>query len=631
MSNKSIYGSVFYEYSFSRAIKERVICDFDVAFLDDSLVESDKLVNLLLERKKANKRELQETYLDSLCIPILKAREKYKIHHLLVFVNNTEKLKILEKNIINMNIENCFCTSIYSNDDKKNKMNKNEKLRRIKRFTEGSINDLNIMITVSMFDEGVSIPIIDSILFGEERDSENIIVQNIGRALRLHDSKKKAIVILPMTNNTLNGNVIIYSNKFIKIRNVIDTLRNNTNNCRRYTTSRSKRRDTPSKTEQDISNDLLHDNTTLSRSSNTPTNVYINNDTFLRNDTFNYLNETSIEIIVGRVSNTTLKDIKDELIELNITNIIQLSDYLQNNIDHIKIIKLYKKKTRDHIYDWVCYGHLMNIPIFTLDEAMEFIHSLNLIDSTYHPLINDYCVINNIDKITKEIYFKMTSRFIDKVIYGDRDELLINLVNNLILIPYNISSYYTERWELLDLSWDKFLGLENGESSSKAIINPSASIYSNSDNNFNNIINKENLLNRITNEKGFDKLHGELYIIDPLKHYLNKYFRNYPFNIKIDFIFPEHKRKLEYNKIFIKCFADKYNSIPLMVTHNYEIKYDSILDEKSFNKIPSDYEFNRNKTGVYIPKADQDVRDCINSIIKATEDFIKTIRSQNLV
>ena len=60
--------------------------------------------------------------------------------------------------------------------------------------------------------------------------------------------------------------------------------------------------------------------------------------------------------------------------------------------------------------------------------------------------------------------------------------------NNLILIPYNISSYYTERWNLLDLSWDKFLGLENGESSGKAIINPSASIDSNSDNNFNNII-----------------------------------------------------------------------------------------------------------------------------------------------
>ena len=273
----------------------------------------------------------------------------------------------------------------------------------------------------------------------------------------------------------------------------------------------------------------------------------------------------------------------------------------------------------------------MNIPIFTLDEAMKFIHSLNLIDSTYHPLIKDYCLTNNIDKITKEIYFKMTSRFIDRVIYGDRDESLINLVNNLILIPYNISSYYTERWKLLDLSWDKFLGLENGESSGKAIINPSASIDSNSDNNFNNIINKENLLNRITNEKGFDTLHRELYYIDPLKQYLNKFFRGYPFNIKVSFRFPEHKRKLNPTEIYINCFANKYNDVPLIVTTNYEIKYDPILDEKSFDKIPSDYKFKRTKTDVFIPNADQDVRECIDSIIKATEDFIRTIRSQNLV
>jgi hypothetical protein len=199
------------------------------------------------------------------------------------------------------------------------------------------------------------------------------------------------------------------------------------------------------------------------------------------------------------------------------------------------------------------------------------------------------------------------------------------------LIPYNISSYYTERWNLLDLSWDKFLGLENGESSGKAIINPSASIDSNSDNNFNNIINKENLLNRITNEKGFDTLHRELYYIDPLKQYLNKFFRGYPFNIKVSFRFPEHKRKLNLTEIYINCFANKYRDVPLSVSLNYEIKYDPILDEKSFDKIPSDYKFKRTKTDVFIPNADQDVRECIDSIIKATEDFIRTIRSQNLV
>ncbi len=136
---------------------------------------------------------------------------------------------------------------------------------------------------------------------------------------------------------------------------------------------------------------------------------------------------------------------------------------------------------------------------------------------------------------------------------------------------------------------------------------------------------------RITNEKGFDTLHRELYDIDPLKQYLNKFFRDYPFNIKISFRFPEHKRKLSRNEIYINCFANKYSDVPLTVSPNYEIKYDPILDEKLFNKIPSDYKFKRTKTEIFIPNADQNVRKCIDSIVKATEDFIIKIRSQNLV
>lgn len=62
----------------------------------------------------------------------------------------------------------------------------------IKNFKSGKID---IIFTVDIFNEGVDIPVIDTILFLRPTDSYTIFIQQLGRGLRTCDGKKEVIVL----------------------------------------------------------------------------------------------------------------------------------------------------------------------------------------------------------------------------------------------------------------------------------------------------------------------------------------------------------------------------------------------------------------------------------------------------
>jgi superfamily II DNA or RNA helicase/HKD family nuclease len=62
----------------------------------------------------------------------------------------------------------------------------------IDRLTTG---ELDVIFTVDLFNEGVDIPSVDTLLFVRPTESLTVFTQQIGRGLRLHDAKKYCVII----------------------------------------------------------------------------------------------------------------------------------------------------------------------------------------------------------------------------------------------------------------------------------------------------------------------------------------------------------------------------------------------------------------------------------------------------
>lgn len=80
-----------------------------------------------------------------------------------------------------------------------------------------------ILCTSKVLNEGVNIPIIDSICFVDSRQSEIDIIQCIGRCLRLHNKKTKASILVPVIMNSLNDDII--NNDYDTILKIVKSLK----------------------------------------------------------------------------------------------------------------------------------------------------------------------------------------------------------------------------------------------------------------------------------------------------------------------------------------------------------------------------------------------------------------------
>ncbi|MDQ7864893.1 DEAD/DEAH box helicase [Peribacillus frigoritolerans] len=65
---------------------------------------------------------------------------------------------------------------------------------------------LDIIFTVNLFNEGVDIPAVDTLLFVRPTESLTVFTQQIGRGLRLHDSKEHCVII-DLIGNYRNADV----------------------------------------------------------------------------------------------------------------------------------------------------------------------------------------------------------------------------------------------------------------------------------------------------------------------------------------------------------------------------------------------------------------------------------------
>ncbi|AYV85350.1 MAG: superfamily II helicase [Satyrvirus sp.] len=211
MDNRKIYGDKIFTYNTGEAIKDKRLVDYQVLSIcaRNSDIKKDIRKNKLVKYLDEFEDE-EANYLGTIII-ILKKIHDGTCKHLITYHNKIKRAKKFKEFLVKVN-ELLYDEEIFvENLDGKMTMGKRNKI--IKEFTASK---KGILCTAKVLNEGVNIPIVDSICFVDPRFSTIDIIQCIGRSLRLYPGKELAHIIVPIFIDNFNdefdkdvyGNVI---------------------------------------------------------------------------------------------------------------------------------------------------------------------------------------------------------------------------------------------------------------------------------------------------------------------------------------------------------------------------------------------------------------------------------------
>ncbi len=202
MDNERYYGKQIYSYNTGQAINDKRLVDYQLLTMitENKIIENDIIKNKLVKYK--NELEDEESNYIAIVLIILKKIHDGTINHLVTYHNTIKKSKKfadLLKQINNIIYQKELCVASLDGSISMGKRNK-----IIKEFTN---NNKSIMCSARVLNEGVNIPIIDSICFVDGRNSTVDIIQCIGRSLRLYNTKTMANIIVPIIVDDLDNEI----------------------------------------------------------------------------------------------------------------------------------------------------------------------------------------------------------------------------------------------------------------------------------------------------------------------------------------------------------------------------------------------------------------------------------------
>jgi len=602
MDNKDVYGDIFYEYSFYNGIRDKYIVDFNVVYLNE-INDTDEDTLALI--KSYNKEEEQQLYFTTVGKLLLKQIAQYDLKHTIVYMSNQNKVKILDK-ILNQNKVDHEIYYVISDQSEKDKR---DNIDNFKIYNGCS----KILLSVDIFNEGTDIPICDSILFAEERNSETVIVQNIGRALRLYNEpdhhKEKAYIILPTKVYLVDENEILadlinttYSSKFKKIREICDILKEPSNETIYY-----KRKVKSSGTSYTNKNE----DENIDQASELVDNIILlsqidddlqteKKDVTLTQEQINSINIVS-DILVSnfnidscndKIANLTFDKLKKFIIDNNIKS-------FKSYIDNQSKLSLIDPAHIQFKSEWICYGDLIYSKTYSYNEAIEVIKTLDLYQ------------INNAGE-WQEYYNDIINKALRNE-YCDND-----LLDKLIYIPYNPKTFYLEHWKTDENDgWNTFLSKKLLLRTGIEIEVKKGSSVTNSKKNLDNLINSDKIkIKELIPAKWqtFDNYKTDL---TEIKQYIDM-----KFNINCEFTvrFSLNKNLIYDGGIIWVKISNIYNGFipPITIDPNYKITFDTDIYDNNIIRTKTDIKRNKYEF-IHNPQH----QEIIKKLFLEIKDFIK--------
>jgi len=190
MDDEKWYGKKIHTYNTSDAIRNGYLSDYQIVtmYTDNTYIQ-----NMIKQNKYLwyDDKIIDSQYM-STAIMLLNQFQKKDCTHLVTYHNSIAGSKRFKDLLEKLNADYKLDIVILNIDGN------HSMKQRTRIFKEFTNSKLAILVSAKVLNEGVNIPIIDSVCFVDPRSSTIDIIQCVGRALRLYSNKKMAKIYVPI-------------------------------------------------------------------------------------------------------------------------------------------------------------------------------------------------------------------------------------------------------------------------------------------------------------------------------------------------------------------------------------------------------------------------------------------------
>ncbi len=186
MDNKDIYSYCDDNLIYEINLKEAIERDYLVPFSYYDIYDDTDYKEISFRNGKYDEKELE----DALSKPkrtelVLKYFKRYRISKSIAFCSSIKHANTMTEAFIKAGIK---AASVHTGEGEYSE----DRKAAIQKLVKG---ELSILFVVDIFNEGVDIPEIDTVLFLRPTESYTVFLQQLGRGLRKHENKAATVVL----------------------------------------------------------------------------------------------------------------------------------------------------------------------------------------------------------------------------------------------------------------------------------------------------------------------------------------------------------------------------------------------------------------------------------------------------
>lgn len=202
LDNKDVFSicdyNKVYEATLKTAIDKGWLVPFRYYGIYDESVNYDKVE---YKNGKYNEKELEKALsINNRAELILKHYKKYKSTRALGFCTSKSHAEFMAKYFNENGVPSC---AVYSSSEGEYNEERSIALKKLRD------EDINVIFSVDMFNEGLDIKSIDMVMFLRPTESPTVFLQQLGRGLR-KDKNKKYLNVLDFIGNFKKANLVPY-------------------------------------------------------------------------------------------------------------------------------------------------------------------------------------------------------------------------------------------------------------------------------------------------------------------------------------------------------------------------------------------------------------------------------------
>lgn len=226
MDDPARYGPVFHRLSFTDAVEQDLLCDYQVLVIAADPGEHQKLVKA---RRLVSTPEHEVVAADALAVQlaVLRAMKRDGLRRLLSFHSRVKGASTFARDLVATARWRGVADGTLWTQSVSGHMPAGHRrvlLRRLERL-DGC--ERGLLANARCLGEGVDVPAIDAVVFVDPRESVIDIVQAVGRTMRKspQTGKKRGTVIVPVVVDTDDADTALASSSFGTVWKVLGALR----------------------------------------------------------------------------------------------------------------------------------------------------------------------------------------------------------------------------------------------------------------------------------------------------------------------------------------------------------------------------------------------------------------------